>query len=132
MQDRHLAVKGSERLGLRFEFRKSLLQHGHVIIIPSHKRSIAIRTNWSLREFRAFNAGSEPAVAALETARDTVAHSLFRHFEPNRQVDGCAQSRQDRRQAFSLREGSGQTATHESMAAPQAQPGSNQLTNLSP
>src|SRR6266566_1682363 len=129
MQYRHLAVKGSERLGLRFEFKKSLLQHSHVIISPSHERSIAIRTNRALREFRAFNAGSEPADAALETARDTVAHSLFRHFEPNRQVESCAQSRQDRRQTFSLWEGSGKTVKDESMAAVQAQPVFDQFNN---
>src|SRR6266568_5381280 len=129
MQYRHLAVKGSERLGLRFEFKKSLLQHSHLIIIPSHKRSIAIRTNRALREFRAFNAGSEPARAALQTASNAVAHSLFRHFEPNRQVESCAQPRQDRRQTFSLWEGPGKAVKDESMAAVQAQPVLDQFNN---
>src|SRR5438034_7822789 len=129
MQDRQLAVKGSERLGLRFEFRKSLLQHSHVIISPSHERSIAIRTNRALCEFRAFNAGSEPAGAALQTASNAVVHSLFRHLEPNRQVESCAQPRQDRRQTFSLWEGSRKTVKDESMAPVQPQPAFDQYNN---
>src|SRR6266536_127459 len=122
MQDRHLAVKGSERLGLRFELRKSRLQHSHVVIIPSHKRSIAIRTNRALREFRAFNAGGKPAGATLETAGDTVTHSLLRHFKPDCQIEGSTQPRQDRHQTLRLWQRPGKTVEYKPVATVQAQP----------
>src|SRR4029450_12610790 len=102
MQDRHLAVKGSERLGLLFKFRKARLQHYLVVIIAAHERSVAIRTNRPLREFCAFTAARAAAFGAWEPARNAVAHSRPRNCEPNRQIERCPQPGQDRHQTFRL------------------------------
>jgi hypothetical protein len=58
----------------------------------------------------------------LETARNTIAHGLFRNFEPNHQVESRAQPGQDRHQTLRLRQRSGKPIKHKSVPAMQAQP----------
>jgi hypothetical protein len=102
MQDRDLAVKGSERLGLLFKLRKPRLQHCLVIIIAADERPVAVRANRSFGEYCALAAGGEAAFGALETARNAVVHGVFRNFEPNRQIKRCPQPGQDRHQTLRL------------------------------
>src|SRR4029453_17487284 len=129
MQDRHLAVKGGERLGLLFKFRKARLQYYLVIIIAAHERSVAIRTDRSFREFCAFTAGGEAAFGALETAGNAVVHGLFRNFEQNRQVERCPTPAQNRHQTLRLGQRPWKTVKNESVTAVQTQPIFNQFND---
>src|SRR6266568_671207 len=122
MQDRDLGIIGGERLGLSLKFGEALLQHSEVIIVPTHERSIAIGTNRALGELGALDTGREPAGATLETARNAVAHRLFRDFQPNHQVESSPQPGQDRHQALRLGQRSGKPIEHEAMSAVQTQP----------
>jgi hypothetical protein len=58
----------------------------------------------------------------LQPARNTVEHSLFRDFEPNRQIESGSQPRQDRHQTLGLGQGSRKTIKDEPVSSVQAQP----------
>ena len=95
MQDRHLLVKISERLRLGIELLKSGLQNLGLVVGATHERPIAIGTDRALRELGAGSAGREPASTALQTAGDSVADSLLRHFQPDREIKRGVQPFQD-------------------------------------
>ena len=100
-----------------------------IVISSPNQRSIAIRTNWPFREDRTGRTRGESAGLALQTAQDTIAHSVLRNIQPDREVERGAMTSQDGLQAFRLRSRSREAVEDKPLATVQAQPILDQADN---
>src|ERR1700730_10987863 len=103
MQDRHLPVVTCQWLSFCVKFLQTIFQDTLIIVAASHEWAIAIGTYRTLGELGAVRTRRKSATAALQPTRDSIAHGLLRDFQPNREIERCAQPLQDSVEAFRLR-----------------------------